>query len=32
LLKSWLDKNLPPIVERLVEKELKRISGIIDNE
>ena len=26
LLKEWLDKNLPPIVDRLVQKEIERIS------
>lgn len=26
LLKEWVDKNLPPIVERLLKKELERIS------
>jgi len=26
LLKGWLDENLPPIVERLVQKEIERIS------
>ena len=26
LLKGWLDQNLPPIVERLVQKEIERIS------
>lgn len=27
MLKEWLDTNLPGIVERLVEREVKRISG-----
>lgn len=27
MLKQWLDNNLPVIVERLVEREVKRISG-----
>ena len=27
LLKEWIDKNLPPIVERLLEKELSKISS-----
>jgi cell pole-organizing protein PopZ len=26
LLKDWLDKNLPPTVDRLVQKEIERIS------
>jgi len=26
LLKQWLDQNLPPIVDRLVQKEIERIS------
>jgi len=26
MLKSWLDQNLPPIVERLVQKEVERIA------
>lgn len=26
LLKQWLDSNLPPIVDRLVQKEIERIS------
>jgi uncharacterized protein len=27
LLKSWLDANLPPIVERLVRREIERVVG-----
>lgn len=27
MLKAWLDENLPPLVERLVEREIHRISG-----
>jgi cell pole-organizing protein PopZ len=27
MLKDWLDENLPPLVERLVEREIHRISG-----
>lgn len=27
LLKSWLDENLPPLVEKLVRAEIERISG-----
>jgi cell pole-organizing protein PopZ len=27
LLKSWLDANLPPIVERLVRTEIERVVG-----
>jgi cell pole-organizing protein PopZ len=26
MLKDWLDENLPPIIERLVEKEIRKIS------
>lgn len=26
LLREWLDRNLPPIVERLLQKEMERIS------
>lgn len=26
MLKQWLDQNLPPIVDRLVQKEIERIS------
>ncbi len=26
LLKDWLDKNLPAVVERLVQKEIDRIA------
>ncbi|MGB9151518.1 MAG: DUF2497 domain-containing protein, partial [Alphaproteobacteria bacterium] len=26
LLKDWLDKNLPAVVERLVQKEIERIA------
>jgi cell pole-organizing protein PopZ len=26
LLKDWLDKNLPATVDRLVQKEIERIS------
>jgi uncharacterized protein len=26
LLKEWLDQNLPPIVDRLVQKEIERIT------
>ena len=27
LLKAWLDVNLPPIVERLVQAEIERVVG-----
>jgi hypothetical protein len=27
LLKSWLDENLPPLVERLVHAEIERVLG-----
>ena len=26
MLKSWLDENLPPIVERMVAKEIARLA------
>ncbi|HOV04748.1 MAG TPA: DUF2497 domain-containing protein, partial [Kaistiaceae bacterium] len=26
MLKSWLDDNLPPLVERLVKAEIERVS------
>ena len=26
MLKSWLDSNLPPLVERLVREEIERVS------
>jgi uncharacterized protein len=26
MLKDWLDENMPPIIERMVEKEIKKIS------
>lgn len=26
MLKEWLDRNLPPMVERLVEKEIRKIT------
>jgi cell pole-organizing protein PopZ len=28
MLKSWLDENLPPLVERLVRAEIERLSRI----
>jgi len=30
MLKAWLDEHLPPLVERLVEKEIRRISNPAD--
>ena len=30
ILKAWLDENLPPLVERLVQKEIKRITRQVD--
>lgn len=30
ILKTWLDENLPPMVERLVQKEIRRITRQID--
>ena len=26
MLKTWLDDNLPPLVERLVREEIERVS------
>jgi uncharacterized protein len=26
MLKAWLDDNLPPLVERLVEAEIERVA------
>jgi len=26
ILKQWLDQNLPPLVERLVQREIQRIA------
>jgi hypothetical protein len=31
ILKEWLDENLPPLVERLVEKEIARLVGRAEN-
>jgi hypothetical protein len=30
LLKEWLDENLPPIVERLVQREIQKIARRAD--
>jgi cell pole-organizing protein PopZ len=30
MLKEWLDENLPSVVERMVEKEISRISRGLD--
>ena len=30
LLKDWLDRNLPTLCERLVQREIRRITGQID--
>ena len=30
ILKAWLDENLPPLVERLVQREIKRITRQVD--
>ena len=30
ILTAWLDQNLPPLVERLVQKEIKRITRDLD--
>ena len=32
MLREWLDANLPPLVERLVQKEIARISGRADDD
>lgn len=32
MLKQWLDDNLPPLVERLVKKEIELISRLADKE
>ena len=31
MLKGWLDENLPPIVERIVQKEVERIARKSDD-
>ncbi len=28
MLRSWLDENLPPLVERLVQEEIRKMAGI----
>ncbi len=30
ILKAWLDEHLPPLVERLVQKEIKRITRQVE--
>jgi cell pole-organizing protein PopZ len=30
ILKAWLDEHLPPLVERLVQREIKRITRQVD--
>ena len=30
MLKEWLDENLPAVVERMVEKEIARVSRGVD--
>ena len=32
MLRGWLDKNLPPIVERLVEKEISKLAHRADDQ
>ena len=32
MLKDWLDKNLPPLVQRLVEREISKLAGRADDE
>lgn len=31
MMKSWLDENLPPLVERMVRREIERMSKRVDN-
>ena len=31
ILKAWLDEHLPPLVERLVQKEIKRITRQVED-
>ena len=31
LLKAWLDANLPPLVERLVQREIAKLAGHVDD-
>ena len=31
MLKDWLDHNLPPLVERLVEREISKLAGRVDD-
>ena len=30
MLKEWLDYNLPPLVQRLVEREIGKLAGRAD--
>jgi len=30
MLKGWLDENLPPLVERLVEREINKLAGQVE--
>jgi cell pole-organizing protein PopZ len=32
MLREWLDSNLPPLVERLVERELQKIARRAEGE
>lgn len=32
MLRDWLDQNLPPLIERLVAKELQRLAGQISKD
>jgi uncharacterized protein len=31
MLKDWLDSNLPPLVERLVQREIAKLAGHVDD-
>jgi uncharacterized protein len=31
MLKDWLDSNLPPLVERLVQREITKLAGLADD-
>jgi uncharacterized protein len=31
MLKDWLDANLPPLVERLVQREIAKLAGHVDD-
>ena len=31
IVKEWLDENLPPLVQRLVEREIAKLAGHADD-